>query len=328
MNSIKLLRSVFRVQLIFRGLISAVLIFLLVTIFALLTADLSSWWFDSLPILNSVSLWVRSHNPWDFFLFVFVALSLLGYFRQVQGVLYDRYNARILVNLSRAELAVSDSPKSAVGKKRSELNGRRRLLESLLKFDSLVWSLVGLLVVLLAFQHFFAAVILGTMASVIFLYLPIMIRRFMSMSEINKVSDDFPSNSGALDSYLEPEKSSNELGKTPAASRTQRDRERAEQNLFDSAERMFTLVNRPLVRIRVSWPLIVVALVSVTLIAATLISEMSAGGSLPDKGTLLILLLVLTSNIVLRFSQSAEDLAFFAAALELIESSEDGSESI
>jgi hypothetical protein len=55
---------------------------------------------------------------------------------------------------------------------------------------------------------------------------------------------------------------------------------------------------------------------------------MSAGGSLPDKGTLLILLLVLTSNIVLRFAQSAEDLAFFAAALELIESSEDGSESI
>jgi hypothetical protein len=309
-------------------LVSAVLIFLLVTIFALLTADLSSWWFDSLPILNSLSTWVRSHNPWDFFLFVFVVLSLLGYFRQVQGVLYDRYNARILVSLSRAELAASDSPKSAVGKKRSELNGRRRLLESLLKFDPLIWSLVGLLIVLLAFQHFFAAVILGTMASVIFLYLPIMIRRFMSMSETDKVSDDFSSNSGALDSYLEPEKNSNGLGKTPAASKTQRDRERAEQNLFDSAERMFTLVNRPLVRIRVSWPLILVALVSVTLIAATLISEMSAGGSLPDKGTLLILLLVLTSNIVLRFAQSAEDLAFFAAALELIESSEDGYESI
>lgn len=328
MNSVKLLRSVFRIQLIVRGLVSAVLIFLLVTIFALLTADLSSWWFDSLPILNSLSTWVRSHNPWDFFLFVFVVLSLLGYFRQVQGVLYDRYNARILVSLSRAELAASDSPKSAVGKKRSELNGRRRLLESLLKFDPLIWSLVGLLIVLLAFQHFFAAVILGTMASVIFLYLPIMIRRFMSMSETDKVSDDFSSNSGALDSYLEPEKNSNGLGKTPAASKTQRDRERAEQNLFDSAERMFTLVNRPLVRIRVSWPLILVALVSVTLIAATLISEMSAGGSLPDKGTLLILLLVLTSNIVLRFAQSAEDLAFFAAALELIESSEDGYESI
>jgi hypothetical protein len=192
----------------------------------------------------------------------------------------------------------------------------------------LVWSLVGLLIVLVAFQHFFAAVILGTMASVIFLYLPIMIHRFMSMSGTDKILDDFSSNPSALDSYVEPEKNTDRLGKTPAASKTQRDRERAEQNLYDSAERMFTLVNRPLVRIRVSWPLIVVALVSVTLIAATLISEMSANGSLPDKGTLLILLLVLTSNIVLRFSQSAEDLAFFAAALELIESSEDGSESI
>jgi uncharacterized membrane protein len=110
--------------------------------------------------------------------------------------------------------------------------------------------------------------------------------------------------------------------------RQRRARERAEERLTASADRMFMLINRPIVRLRIAWPILVAAAVTVAGVATLTISDMARAGQLPQQGTLLILLLVLASRSCLTLAQHWEDLSFFTASLVRINESDTGQDTL
>jgi hypothetical protein len=91
---------------------------------------------------------------------------------------------------------------------------------------------------------------------------------------------------------------------------------------------MFVIINRPLIRLKVAWPILTAAAVSVAAMAVLTIHDMGSAGELPQKATLLILLLALTGRMCLQAAQNLEDLAFFASMLQGVHDSEDGRENL
>lgn len=332
MNSVQQLRHVFRKQLFLRGILSAIATLLLIAILALLTFDLQVWWFHALPWLNSPATWFRTQDPWNFFFIVFIFVNVIGYSRQVQGVFFDRHNAHVLVKLSAHELASSESPAAEVGKRRAALNGRRRLLESVLSLDPLFWAMGSLVLAFVLLGHYWAAASIILEAVAIVILIPFMMKKFTELrSNIGEDEEDEAPGSASVPVNLElsPQelKARRQALRDPDV-RAHHERNRAEQSLADAAERMMALINRPLVRLRIGWPVIAIAATAVGVISVSLITEMSIGGDLPARATLLILLLVLASSTSLRVAQNSEDLAFFASALEQIMTSPDGSETL
>jgi hypothetical protein len=328
---IRELRFLFRRQLGLRGLVSAGVTFSAVLVFWGLTADGTNWWFRSVPELSELSTWLKSQNPWNLFLFIFIGVNAVNYAQQVQGVLVDRLNARVLIRISNEDLKSSEDPGQDSGKRRALLGGRRRVLESLIKFVPIVWSLAALAFSFFLLGHVWPALLLIFELIFILWFLPRMIGRFDRARDKPATPEEAPGDvqmlSPATDITREERRRRRDQAQDPIE-KARISREKAEQNLAAAAERMMAIIDRPLVRIKVGWPAIVVAVSVVTAVTLMTIAEMTRSGDLPEKGTLLILLIILTSNIALRAAQASEDLAFFTSSLNEMNESEDGSESL
>lgn len=333
MKSILDLRKVFRFQLISRGIISAVVTLFFIFLLGVITADLKAWWFDALPILRGLATWIKAQDPWNFFILIFLFVNIVNILQQVQGVFIDRHNAKILINKSAEELEQSDDPAASMGKRRAMMNGRRRMLESLYRFEPLTWSIGALVIAFIVLHHYLAAAALIAEVAVVFFLLPRMIRKFDAIRSLTSESEDEegepePRTADSAGNLSPEERKARRLALQDPEERARRSKERAESNLADAAERMMALVNRPLIRLKIGWPVIVTAAATVALITVSTISEMSLNGDLPARATLLIMLLAFTANYSLRFAQMSEDLAFFASALDQITNSPDGAETI
>ncbi len=336
MNQTKLLRHTFRAQLRVRGFVAAGLTAGLIFAFGLITADFSAWWFDVMPWLRDSSSWVKAQNSWDLFIFVFLGLTVISYAQQLQMVLIDRHNGRVLLALSESELRAAEDPVENMGKRRAALISRRRVVESLLKADPTMYSLVTLSVCFAILGHPLAAAVLAAFVIATIILFPRMQRAF----DKYRMPDETDEESGVLESDFAQDAEDSataaaQLDTAPTDSRNQGERrarrvqnrlERAERNLNDAAERMFMIINRPLIRLKVGWPILTSAAVSVAAIAVLTIHDMGSSGELPERATLLILLLALAGRTCLLAAQNLEDLAFFASMLEGIEESEDGRE--
>ena len=336
MNPTKLLRHTFRAQLRVRGFVAAGLTAGLIFGFGLITADFGAWWFDAMPWLRESSSWVKAQNSWDLFIFVFLGLTLISYGQQLQMVLIDRHNGRVLLALSESELRAAEDPVENMGKRRAALASRRRVVESLLKADPTMYSLVTLVVCFAILGHPYVAAVLAAFAIASVMLFPRMQRAF----DKYRIPDETEEESGVVEPKMMPDEedpatSEARLDIAPTNSRNQRTRgarrmqtrlERAEKNLSDAAERMFMIINRPLIRLKVGWPILTSAAVAVAATAVLTIHDMGSSGELPERATLLILLLVLTGRTCLLAAQNLEDLAFFASMLEGVEESEDGRE--
>lgn len=331
MHLIKEIRSLFRGQLALRGTVAAGVTFAVVLAFWIVTADVTNWWFRSIPELSALSTWLKSQNPWNLFLFIFIGVNAVNYAQQVQGVFVDRLNARVLIRISNEELNSSEDPGQGSGKRRALLGGRRRVLESLIKFDPLLWSLAALALSFFLLGHVWPGLLLVIEGVFILWFFPRMIVRFDRARDRPATPEEAPGDvqviSPATDLTREERRQRRDQAQDPIE-KARISREKAEENLAAATEKIMALVDRPLVRIKVGWPAIVVAVSVVTAVALLTIAEMTLSGDLPEKGTLLILLIVLTSNIALRTAQSSEDLAFFASSLNEMNESEDGSESL
>jgi hypothetical protein len=358
MNQLKLLRRTFRTQLRAREFLAAGLTGGLILAFALITADFSSWWFDVMPWLTSSSTWVKTQDSWDLFVYVFIGVNVFGYLLQIQAVLLDRHNGHILVRLSEQELDTAAITRGSLGKPSALLGARRRALESLFRSDPGLSSLAVLIVALVALGHPVSAILLMCFGAFVVLYFRRMVAEFTALNEPREGDDgealdgnpDTIVETQALPQAIEPEpiEALEELSRdqrralrqelrakratmTPAdheIERQQRARARAEERLVASANRMFLIINRPIVRLRISWPILVAAVVAVAGVATLTISDMANAGQLPQQATLLIVLLVLTSRSCLTLAQHWEDLSFFTASLVRIHESDTGQESL
>jgi len=354
MEHLRILRRLFRPQLRLRGFSVAGVTLLLILAFGLITADFGAWWFDVMPWLTDSSQWVKGQNSWDLFVYVFLAVNLLGYAQVIPMTLLDRHNGRVLVRFSEEELnSVSASPES-VGKVSALLGARRRALESLFRADPGLYAMAVVVIALFVLGHPIAAVLLIAFAAFLVAYFPRMVKAFTALPEPQEGEE-----SGSLvedENELEvpglPQLLVRDRGKAAPATPEQRQarrkalrerrraasspeqiaererqaRNRANARLARSAERMFVIINRPIVRLRIAWPILVAATIAVSGVAVITVHDMSTAGQLPERGTLLILLLVLASRSCLTLAQYWEDLSFFTASLVLIDESDDGQE--
>ena len=354
MEQLRQLRHLFRAQLRIRGIVAASVVVLLVLAFALITADFDAWWFDVMPGLTGASSWVKGQNSWDLFVYVFLAVNLFAYLQLIPTTLMDRHNGRVLVHFSEQEInSASASPKS-VGKVGALLGARRRALESLFRSDPGIYTLAVVVIALMVLGHPIAAVVLIAFAAFLLAYFPRMVKAFTALAEPQEgdepgqlAEDENEIEVQGLSQLLEHDrdktvsltreqrqerrKERQELRRAASspeqiAERERQARERANERLARSAERMYVIINRPIVRLRVGWPILVAAIVAVSGVAIITIHDMTSAGQLPERGTLLILMLVLASRSCLTLAQYWEDLSFFTASLVLIDESDEGQE--
>lgn len=305
MTEIAFLARRFWLQLALRAALTGLGVVVIVGVFVLLTSPLEAWWFREFPALQDAGRYIQGHNPWDFFVFAFIVTTALGYVRQVQDALIDRFNLAALVQISSADLDASETPMRDLGAVRATLSARRRLLESLLAFAPAAAQVLVVGVILMLNQLVVAGVLCLVVLTAVAIAVPWMTRRFsVRRSQVL-----------------------HRLGET-TRERTKDKALRARRAFMLSAGRLEILVNRPIERLRVGWPVLLFAVLGGTGIAVSVIDGMTTAGDLPDRSTLLIVFLILAARAVLSAAQRSEDLAFFATAVEQISDSEDGGESL
>jgi ABC-type multidrug transport system fused ATPase/permease subunit len=354
MEQLRQLRRLFRVQLRLRGIVAASVVVLLILAFALITADFDAWWFDVMPWLTDSSSWVKGQNSWDLFVYVFLAVNLFAYLQVIPSTLMDRHSGRVLVHFSEQEVSSVSTSLKSVGKVGALLGARRRALESLFRADPGLYTLAVVVIALFVLGHPIAAVVLIAFAVFLLAYFPRMVKAFTSLGELQE--GDEPGQLAEDENEVEgqglPQLLEQDRNKTASVTREQRQerrnarqerrraasspeqiaererqaRARANERLARSAERMFIIINRPIVRLRVGWPILVAAIVAVSGVVILTIHDMTTAGQLPERGTLLILMLVLASRSCLTLAQYWEDLSFFTASLVLIDESDEGQE--
>ncbi len=305
MTEIAFLAHRFWRQLLVRSLLASLGVVLVASAFIILTSSLEEWWFTAVPPLRTAGTYIQGHNPWDFFIFAFIVTTGLGYLRQIVDALADRRNLATLVSISSSVLDESERPMRDLGAVRATLGARRRLLESLLSFapaasQLLVVGVILLLNRLVVSGLLCVAVLLGVVVAVPWMTARFSRRRAEVLERLGERSRE-----RIKDRTL-----------------------RARRAFTISTGRLQILVNRPLERLRVGWPVLLFAALGGSLIALSVIGGMSAAGDLPQRSTLLIVFLVLAARAALSAAQRSEDLAFFATAVEQINDSDDGGESL
>jgi hypothetical protein len=305
MTEIVFLARRFWLQLVVRSALASVSVIAIVSAFILLTSPLDQWWFSAFPFLAEIGAFIQGHNPWDFFIFAFLVTTAIGYIRQILDALADRHNLSSLVAISSDDLDQSETPMRDLGAVRATLGARRRLLESLFGFAPGASQLLVVSVILMVNNLVLAGVFCLVVLAGVVVAVPWMTSRFAR-------------------------RRAQALGRLAAPS-TERIKDKAlrARRAFNlSAGRLQILVNRPIERLRVGWPVLVLAAVGGSAIAFSVITGMTAAGDLPQRSTLLIIFLILAARAALSAAQRSEDLAFFATAVEQINDSDDGGESL
>lgn len=305
MIEIAFLARRFWLQLALRSALTSLGVVVIISAFILLTSPLDEWWFEAFPVFGTAGAYVQAHNPWDFFVFAFIVTTALGYLRQIQDALIDRFNLTSLVAMSSNNLDESEAPMRDLGVIRATLSARRRLLESLLAFAPAAAQLIVVGVILMMNELVLAGAICLVVLVGVAIAVPWMIARFTRRRAelLSRLGE--PSDERIKDKAL-----------------------RARRAFDISAGRLQILVNRPIERLRVGWPVLLFAALGGSAIALAVIDSMTKAGDLPERSTLLIIFLILAARAALSAAQRSEDLAFFATAVDQINDSEDGGESL
>lgn len=293
MHEVGLLRRTFLVQLWTRGLGSAALSFALIAFFALLTSVDETALLAAIPGMTELRALVQRLQPWELFVVVFLVGAVVDAAKRVQVAALDRYNLRRLVELGRAELVDDDDPRAALKLARMRLTGRRRLLEELLRFDPAIITLAAVAVALLLVGLPVPALLYAAWAVTVPALLPWLVARMNTRRE--RIAASAPS----------PREWTREERKAdPAAF--------ADERLEAAAQTSLEIVNRPVDRLRVAWPII--SLGSAVVVAASIASIIALADQ-TGRALLLIVAIVVAARAATRVVGSAEQLAFFASVL-------------
>lgn len=304
MTDVFFLFRLVRWQLALRSVIASSLVALLVVFFSLVSSTGVDPIFSAVPWLTPVREWTRALSPWTVFVIAFVVINLFEYIRVFSETLVDRFNLATLVANSVSDLRSSTDPLDSLAARRAALSGRRRLLEHVLRLVPAAASLVTLDILLWLLALPIAALIYAVLALVVAASLPWMVARFTARRQVLSTR------------AMPPERF--EKGTAPL--------ERAELRMAQTADRLRILVDRPLERFRIGWPVLTFTIASVVAGSLVIVSELVSASAPNEKSTLLIVLLVLGARLGLGFSQQAQEVAFFASAVRELEDGDSGIE--
>lgn len=296
MHEVALLRRTFLAQLIARGLAGAALSFSLVAFFALLTSPDESPLLAGIPGMTELRALVQALQPWELFVVVFLLSAVVDAAKRVQVAALERYNLRRLVEIGRGELAAADDaddPRAALKAARTRLTGRRRMLEELLLFDPAIITLAAVAVALALVGLPLPAALYGAWALAVPVLLPWLIAR------MNARRDVIAARTPAPRTWTREERQADQLGF-------------ADDRLAAAAQSSLEIINRPVDRLVVAWP--VIAIGAIVVASASIAAIVVVGGE-PGRALLLIIAIVVSARAASRLIGSAEQLAFFASVL-------------
>ncbi len=290
------LRRLFGLQVIVRGLIGAAVAFAVIAFAELLTSPEESVVVTALPGMSELRLFVQTVQPWELFVVVFLIGALLDAVKRVQAAALDRHNLRRLVDLERAELAELgelDDLRSALRIARSRLTGRRRMLEELLQFDPAVMTLAAAGIVLGLIGLPVPALLCASWALLVAVLLPVLVTRMNARR--TRVSARAPRSR---------EWTRAERRADPTAF--------ADERLTVAARGSLDIINRPVDRLVVAWPVI---LLGTVVVATSSIAAIFQLAPQPGRALLLIVVIVVVARSASRLVSSAEQLAYFASVV-------------
>lgn len=303
MHEVTVLRRLFALQLLARGLGGAALAVVLLAFAALLTSAEESALLAAIPGMSELRAAVQTVQPWELFVAVFLLGALIDAVKRVQVAALDRYNLRRLVDLGRTELAEGDDPRTALRAARARLTGRRRMLEELLLVDAAVITLAAVAVALAVIGLPVAALLCGAWALAAPALMPWLIARMNARRETVAARAPRPR-----------EWTRAERRADPAAF--------ADERLEVAARGSLAVINRPVDRLVVAWPMIVLG---TAVVAAAIVSAIGQLAAQTGRALLLIVVIVVIARAATRIVGSSEQLAYFASVVThpLDESSDD-----
>lgn len=293
MHEVALLRRTFLVQLVARGLSGAAISFALIAFFALLTSPEEWDVLAAVPGMSELRALVQTLQPWELFVVVFLVGAVVDAAKRVQVAALERYNLRRLVALGRTEMSDGDDPREALKQARTRLTGRRRMLEELLLFDPAIITLAAVALALALVGLGVPALLYGGWALVVPALLPWLVARMNARRDRIAASAPVPR-----------EWTREQRQADPAAF--------AEERLDAAARSSLEIINRPVDRLRVAWP--VIALGAAVVVSASIGSIIVLAGQ-PGRALLLIVSIVVAARAAARLVGSAEQLSFFASVL-------------
>lgn len=304
----------FRLQLIFRSITAVVSLSAIFACLVLLTSSLKSWWFHELAWLVPAAHFLQQHNPWDLFVYIFVATAAVTFFQRLGEALLERHNFKRLTADSRRTIAESLDQVETMRTEKSLLGIRRLTLNGLLRMAYAFAQLMTLAAWMLIIWLPVAALITVALGVAMWMIAPWLIERFRTLADKGarttvEDSVDDEADSDTLDAATLPIKKNRMT-----------DEERADALLmrasasFEQAERRLSdVAARSLLRIHGGWPGVVIAVVGVIAAATATVLAMTADGGIGGRAVLLLAVLVTVGRGAMLAVQGLEEVAFFAS---------------
>ena len=300
----------FRLQLIFRSIAAVASLSAIFACLVLLTSSLKSWWFQELAWLVPTAHFLQQHNPWDLFVYIFVATTAVGYLQRLGEAVLERHNFKRLQADSRRLIAASDDHIATMRSEQSLLGVRRLTLNGLLRMAYAFAQLLTLAVWMMIIWLPVAAAITTVLGLAMWMIAPWLIERFRVLAD--RTAQASPED--AIDAF-EPLDDAVTVKKNQMT-----DEERATAQFlkanakFEQAERRLTdVAARSLLRIQGGWPGIVIAVVGVVAAATATVIAMTADGGVGGRAVLLLAVLVSIGRSSMVAVQGLEEVAFFAS---------------
>ncbi len=297
MKVITQLRQRFWVQIVMRGAFQSAIILVILALVSFLTRKELHTLRLGIPAAEPLSQWLSHSSSWDLFAYIFVVTTLFHYLGQLVGVFADRFNLRKLANWSLTDLDAS-APAGMAGTEAARparvisavMGLRRRTLQAVLRSDPAFIATITLVACLVLLGHYWAGAVLALFSIFAMSYIPVMIRSFQKVAVRTNA---------ALQASADRGISTTGNG--------------GEKAIRLAESRLATIVNRPLVRIQVGWPVLVGAIACVSFVAFAEINFMVRHDLLPASSALLIAILALVARSSLSLARDTEDAAFFAS---------------
>jgi len=300
----------FRLQLIFRSVAAVLSLSAVFACLVLLTSSLKSWWFHELAWLIPAAHFLQQHNPWDLFVYIFVATTAVTFFQRLGEAVLERHNFKRLTADSRRMIAESDDQVETMRAEQSLLGVRRLTLNGLLRMAYAFAQLLTLAVWMMVIWLPVAAAITTVLGLTMWMIAPWLIERFRVLADrsAQATPEDAVDALELMDDVVTVKK--NQMT----------DEERATAHFlkvnakFEQAERRLTdVAARSLLRIHGGWPGVVIAVVGVVAAATATVIAMTADGGVGGRAVLLLAVLVSVGRGAMVAVQGLEEVAFFAS---------------
>lgn len=300
----------FRLQIILRCLAAFFTVSVVFASLILLTSSFKAWWFQELAWLIPAARFLQQHNPWDLFVYIFVATATVTFFQRLGEALLERYNFKRLKEDSRRLIAGAEDEAAAMSREKSLLGVRRLTLNGLLRMAYAFAQLATLAGWMLVIWLPVASALTMILGVVMWMIAPWLIDRFRTFAErgAEATPEDAVDGEESTEDVMPVKR-----GRMTDAERLDAQTSRAHHQFEQAERRLADVAARSLLRIQGGWPGVVIAVVGVVAAATATVIAMTTNAGIEGRAVLLLAVLVTLGRGAMLAVQGLEEVAFFAS---------------